>query len=66
MWGRGQVVSSVTPTDGKLKIFTGLNADVATDDAPAREVCRVARRSGVPKAKGATVVDAGDAELRRC
>jgi hypothetical protein len=63
---RGQVVTSVTPTNGKLKIFTGLNADVTADDEPAREVCRVARKSGVPEAKGASVVDAGDAELQRC
>lgn len=29
---RGQVVSSVQPTDGKLKVFTGLNADATVDD----------------------------------
>src|SRR5215218_1003265 len=63
---RGQVVSSVQPTDGKLKVFTGLNADAAVDDDPAREVCRVVRRSGVPEAEGAVVVDAGDALMERC
>jgi hypothetical protein len=63
---RGQVVSSVQPTDGKLKVFTRLNAEVTVDDDPAREVCRVVRASGVPEAKGAVVVDAGDALMERC
>ena len=63
---RLQVVSSVQPAGGKLKIFTGLNADVTADDEPAQEICSVARKSGVPQAKRASVVDAGDAELARC
>lgn len=63
---RLQVVTSVQPTGGKLKIFTGLNADVTADDEPAQEICSVARRAGVPQAKGASVVDAGDAQLARC
>ena len=63
---RLQVVSSVRPAGGKLKIFTGLNADVTADDEPAQEICSVARKSSVPQAKGASVVDAGDAQLARC
>lgn len=62
----GQVVNGVQPADGRLKIYTLLNADVATDDNPAREVCRTANASRIPEAKGAVVVDAGDALLRRC
>jgi hypothetical protein len=62
----GQVINDVQPADGKLKIYTLLNADLATDEAPAREVCRAAKASRVPEAKGAVLVDAGDALLRRC
>jgi hypothetical protein len=63
---RGKVVNSVIPEGDKLKIFTELNADVTAHDETAREVCRVARRSGVPEAKGASVVDGGDALFLRC
>ncbi|MBD0282324.1 MAG: hypothetical protein ICV69_09050 [Thermoleophilaceae bacterium] len=62
----GQVVNEVRPADGKLKIYTLLNAEVAVDDAPAREVCRAAKASRIPEAKGAVVVDAGDFLVRRC
>ena len=63
---RRPMISSVQPAGGKLKIFSGLNADVTADDEPAREICSVARESGVPQAKGASVVDAGDVALARC
>jgi len=52
--------------NGKLKVITLLNNDAVVDEGPAREVCRLARASDVPEAKGAVVVDAGDAEMRRC
>lgn len=32
----------------------------------ARKVCRVAKKSGVPEAKGAVVVDGGGVELQHC
>jgi len=62
----GQVISTVQTTGGKLKVFTLLNAEIATDDDPARKVCRLVRASGIPEAEGAVVVDAGDALIRRC
>ena len=62
----GQVVNDVQPADGTLKIYALLNAGVATDKAPAREVCKVASASGVPEARGAVLVDAGDELMRRC
>jgi hypothetical protein len=63
---RGQVVRSVEPVEGKLKITALLNEEAVGDEAPAREVCRVARKSGMPEARGAELVDAGDVLIQRC
>ena len=62
----GQVLSHVEAVGKKLKVWTLLNAAVATDAAPAREVCRAVKASGVPEAESAVIVDAGDALIRRC
>ena len=62
--GGGEAAAS--RSDGKLKVYTLLNADLPTDDAPARQVCRAAKASRIPEATGAMVVDAGDALLSRC
>jgi hypothetical protein len=60
------VISYVESVDGELKIWTLLNAEAAPDEKPAREICRLAIKSGVPEAHGAHLVDAGDAEFFRC
>jgi hypothetical protein len=62
----GQVLSHVEAAGSKLKVWTLLNGDAATDDAPAKEVCRAVKASGVPEADGAVLPDAGNALLRRC
>ena len=64
----GQVISFVEVSNGELKIWTFLNSDIAggTEEAKAAKVCRVAKESGVPEAKGAVVVDGGGVELQRC
>ena len=62
----GDVISFVEATNGELKIWTFLNADIPSETATAGKVCRVAQASGVPEANGALVVDGGDVELQRC
>jgi hypothetical protein len=62
----GQVISFVEVSNGELKIWTFLNSEIAGEEAKAAKVCRVAKESGVPEAKGAVVVDGGGAELHRC
>jgi ABC-type glycerol-3-phosphate transport system substrate-binding protein len=59
-------VSYVEAVDGELKIWTLLNAAAATDDKPARQVCRAAIESGIPAAEGAHLLDAGAEEFFRC
>ncbi len=62
----GEVVSFVEASNGELKIWTFLNADLPSEKATAGKVCRVAKASGMPEANGALVVDGGDVELQRC
>ena len=62
----GRLLSFVEVSDGRLKIWTFLNSDVQGQRSEAAKVCRVAERSGVPGARRAVVVDAGDVELQRC
>jgi hypothetical protein len=62
----GEVISFVEASNGELKIWTFLNAELPTEEATASKVCRVAKASGVPEANGALVVDGGDVELQRC
>jgi hypothetical protein len=63
---RGQVISLVEPVDGRLKVFTFLNRDVHANRKPAQKVCDLIKQSGVPEAKGALLVDLGDALWQRC
>ena len=62
----GLTISFVEVSDGDLKIWTFLNSDIQAEEAKAAKVCRVAKRSGVPEAKRAVVVDGGGVELQRC
>jgi hypothetical protein len=62
----GMVISFVEVSNGELKVWTFLNSDLAEEEAKAAKVCRVAKESGVPEAKGAVVVDGGGVELQRC
>jgi hypothetical protein len=62
----GEVISFVEASNGELKIWTFLNAEIPTERATAPKVCQVAMASGVPEANGALVVDGGDVELERC
>ena len=64
----GQVISFVEVSNGELKIWTFLNSDIGggTEEAKAGKVCRVAKKSGVPGAKDAVVVDGGGVELQHC
>jgi hypothetical protein len=62
----GEVISFVEASNGELKIWTFLNADLPSEEATAGKVCRVAKASRVPEANGALVVDGGDVELQRC
>jgi hypothetical protein len=62
----GEVISFVEASNGELKVWTFLNADIATERATAPKVCRAAIASGVPEANGALVVDGGGVELQRC
>ena len=62
----GDVISFVEATNGELKIWTFLNADLPSEEATAGKVCRVAQASGVAEANRALVVDGGDVELQRC
>ena len=64
--GSGEAISFVEPADGKLKVWTNFNADLPDEERLGVRVCRVAKRSGVPEADGAIVVDAGDVGLQRC
>ena len=62
----GMVISFVEVSNGELKVWTFLNSDLAGEESKAAKVCRVAKESGVPEAKGAVVVDGGGVELQRC
>jgi hypothetical protein len=62
----GMVISFVEVSNGELKVWTMLNSDIQGEEAKAAKVCRVAKESGVPEAKGAVVVDGGGVELQRC
>ena len=62
----GTVISFVEVSNGELKVWTMLNSDVQGEEVKAAKVCRVAKESGVPEAKGAVVVDGGGVELQRC
>jgi hypothetical protein len=62
----GQVISFVEASNGELKIWAFLNADVQDEEVKAAKVCRVAKESGVPEAQDAVVVDGGGVELQRC
>jgi len=64
----GKVISFVEVSNGELKIWTFLNSDIAggTEEAKAAKICRVAKKSAVPEAKGAVVVDGGGVKMQRC
>jgi hypothetical protein len=63
---RGQIVSLVEPVDGRLKVWTFVNRDVQANREVAQRVCDLIEQSGVPEAKGALLVDLGDAMWQRC
>lgn len=62
----GPVVSSVQATGGQLKVLTFLNDGLPGDVKATEELCRAIKASGVAEAQNASIVDAGDVEMRRC
>jgi hypothetical protein len=61
-----EAVSSVQAVDGKVRVITFLNAGLPDDHTAAGELCRLVKASGVAEAEHATIVDAGDVDIRRC
>jgi hypothetical protein len=62
----GQLVNLVEPFEGKLKIYLVASAEVASNDKLAGKVCRLVAKSGIAEARGALVVDIGDATMGNC
>ena len=62
----GQVIDLVEPVDGRLKVMIFLSAEIAANRKPAQRICNLIKRSGVPEAEGALLVDSGNAPFQPC